>query len=157
MSRICAVIPEQLDSLENEYDCDEAEINVLPAPVPSTSAVAPSGVNEHLEICSSGPCHNPENQVDGPTPTEPQQKATRKRDARSLLVDYEPEEHSIRLKNGKIQIKILELELKMKERQLIFLEEEHELKTRVLEKQLESVQNNFNLCWVANYFSIADK
>lgn len=58
----------------------------------------------------------------------PTKKHKRSKDPRSMLVEYERDEHLLRMKNLRLQQDILTVELRIKNRTLEIMEEEHQKK-----------------------------
>ncbi|CAL8148854.1 unnamed protein product [Orchesella dallaii] len=149
---ICQMIPNQLDSLRNPFDCDgEFEMDASR----TKDITPPKKQNEELlsekdmELPHLPGEHIPAGIPDPSTvitkqstknigSTSVPQKVSKK-DPRSMLVELESKEHDERMKNLRKNGKILDCELQIKKRKLEMMEEEHALKIEVLRNQINRV------------------
>ncbi|CAL8111305.1 unnamed protein product [Orchesella dallaii] len=148
LERVCAMIPEQMDSLKNPYDCDEIVIE-LGNQQPIISSI-PNEIPDKGHECNnlpSSPIHdeaqnNPTfDRTETERPVEMPKTSCapkKKNDPRSLLVEYEKMEHEERMRNLNLQRGILTMEHSIKKRTLEMMEEEHCLKLQILGAKLSA-------------------
>ncbi len=70
-------------------------------------------------------------EIDGDGPSPPTKKSKKSKDPRSLLVEYERDEHFLRMKNLRLQRDILNVELRIKNRTLEMMEAEYAKKNNL--------------------------
>ncbi|CAL8103600.1 unnamed protein product [Orchesella dallaii] len=159
VERICKMIPNQLNSLRNPFDCDgEFELDssepfvitssekenenitdknseVIFLPTTKVDATAKSHASTKTKECQ-------QNAGSTTTPGPKQQK----KDPRSMLVELEGKEHDERMKNLRKQGQILDCELQIKKRKREMMEEEHALQIEILKQKIHRTKADESVC-----------